>query len=70
VRVGWYRVAEGDLRTTIVRQHWHRFRSGWLLDGEERADGDIGALGEAVEVLQPEAPSKAAQFATVRLGTD
>ncbi len=70
VRVAWYRAAEGDLRTTIVRQRWHRFRSGWLLDGEERADGDVGALGEAVDILEPEAPTKSAQFPTVRLGSD
>ncbi len=70
VRVAWYRAAEGDLRTTIVKQRWHRFRAGWLLDGEERADGDIGALGEAVDVIEPDGPVKSAQFPTVRLGTD
>ena len=70
VRVAWYRATEGDLRTTIVRQRWHRFRSGWLLDGEERADGDVGALGEAVDILEPETPTKSAQFPTVHLGTD
>ncbi len=70
VRVGWYRVSEGDLRTTIVRQRWHRFTAGWRLDGEERADGDIGALGEAVDVVEPDGPVKSAQFPTVRLGSD
>ncbi|HSQ63160.1 MAG TPA: hypothetical protein VLM85_08080 [Polyangiaceae bacterium] len=70
VRVGWYRVNEGDLRTTIVRQRWHRFTAGWRLDGEERADGDVGALGEAVDVIEPDAPTKSAQFPTVQLGSD
>ncbi len=70
VRVGWYRVEEGDLHTTLVKQHWHLYPKGWLLDNEERFDGDIGVLGENVEVVTPDSPVRSAQFPTVRLGTD
>ncbi len=70
VRVGWYRADEGDLKTTLVRQKWHLYQIGWRLDAEERLDGDIGALGEHVEVLTPETTTHTAQFPTVRLGTD
>jgi len=70
VQVGWYRVDEGELRTTLLKQKWHLYPSGWRLDSEERTDGDIGALGENVEVVTPDTPQRAAQFPTVRLGTD
>ncbi len=70
VRVGWYRVEDGDLHTTLLKQHWHLYNRGWLLDNEERLDGAIGALGENVEVLAPDTPGRAAQFPTVRLGAD
>lgn len=70
VRIGWYRVDVGELQTTYVKQHWHLYPSGWLLDAEHRTDGDIGALGENVEVVAPDGPVRSAQFPTVRLGTD
>jgi hypothetical protein len=70
VRVGWYRAEEGDLHTTLVKQHWHLYNRGWLLDAEERIDGDIGALGEKVDILAPDTASHPMQFPTVRLGTD
>ena len=70
VRIGWYRIEEGDLRMTMLKQHWHLYPRGWLLDSEERTDGDIGALGENVKIVAPEGPVRSAQFPTVRLGTD
>jgi hypothetical protein len=70
VRIGWYRVEEGDLHTTLVKQRWHLYPKGWLLDAEERLDGDIGALGEKVDVLAPDNPRGPSQFPTIRLGTD
>jgi hypothetical protein len=70
VRIGWYRVDQPELHTTYVKQHWHLYKRGWLLDAEKRTDGDIGALGENVEVVAPEGPVRAAQFPTIRLGTD
>jgi len=70
VRLAWYRTEEGELHTTLVKQHWHLYPKGWLLDGEDRLDGDIGALGENVEVVTPDSPARTAQFPTVRLGAD
>ncbi len=70
VRVAWYRADEGELKTTLVKQKWHLFPAGWRVEGEERLDGDIGALGENVEIVQPETVTHTAQFPTVRLGTD
>ena len=70
VRVGWYRAEEGDLHTTMLKQKWHLYPRGWLLDAEERVEGDIGALGENVEVVAPDLPSRNVQFPTVRLSTD
>jgi hypothetical protein len=70
LRFGWYRFEEGDLHTTLVKQRWHLYPKGWLLDAEERLDGDIGALGEKVDVLAPDNPRGPSQFPTIRLGTD
>jgi hypothetical protein len=67
VRVGWYRVDEGDLHVTTIKQSWHRYKTAWLLDGEERTDGDVGVLGERVEVLRPDGPEQHAQFPTIRI---
>jgi hypothetical protein len=71
VRIGWYRVEEGDLHQTLVKQHWHLYpHGGWLLDAEDRTDGDVGALGENVKIVAPDGPIRSAQFPTVSLGTD
>ena len=70
VRVGWYRTDEGELKVTTVKQKWHLYPAGWRVDAEERLDGDIGALGEKVEILAPDTTPRTAQFPTMRLGTD
>jgi hypothetical protein len=70
VRVGWYFADQGELKTTLLKQKWHLYASGWKLDGEERLDGDIGALGEKVEIIAPDSTPRTAQFPTLRLGTD
>jgi hypothetical protein len=70
VRVGWYRAEEGELKTTVLKQKWHLYPAGWRVDSEERLDGDIGVLGERVEILTPETQPRTAQFPTVRLGAD
>lgn len=70
VRVSWYRVADGELRATTVRQKWkvEGMRGDWFLTKEDRIGGDAGLLGEKVEVLTPDAPRVHAQFPTVRIG--
>jgi hypothetical protein len=70
VRVGWYRADEGELHQTLLKQHWHLYPKGWQLDGEDRLEGDIGVLGENVQILAPDTPTRPSQFPTVRLGTD
>lgn len=56
VGFGWFRPAEGMLRTTTVRQTWKNDRGSgpWYLFDEERAGGDLGLLGETVTVVKPE----------------
>jgi hypothetical protein len=66
VRVLWYRSDDQELRTTLLKQNW-RDDNGWLLVAEQRLDGDIGLLGEAVVRLVPEGKHEPAQFPTVRL---
>ncbi|HXX68029.1 MAG TPA: hypothetical protein VEK07_12635 [Polyangiaceae bacterium] len=66
VRVNWYRPEEQELRTTTLKQIW-RDQNGWKLAGEERLEGDIGLLGEAVVFQAPEEPKSTRQFPTVRL---
>jgi hypothetical protein len=78
LKIGWYRVDEGDLHTTVVKQSWKDFKGAWKLVNEERTDGDSGLLGEAAEpvhtdvaVAQQNTERRAAdkrRFATVRLG--
>ncbi len=36
--------------------------------GEQRADGDVGLLGETVVVEAPPGPRAPAQYPTIRLG--
>jgi hypothetical protein len=67
VRIGWYRIDVGDLNVTTITQKWHRYKTAWRLNGEERLDGAIGILGEKVEVVRPDGPPPNAQFPTVRL---
>jgi hypothetical protein len=70
VRLSWYRVADGELRSTTVMQKWkvEGVRGDWYLIGEERIGGDAGLLGERVDVLTPDTPRVHAQFPTVRIG--
>jgi len=67
VRVAWYRADEQELRLTTVRQIWRDHKGDWLLEAEERVEGDIGLLGEPVLQVAPP-PREHAQFPTVRLG--
>lgn len=67
VRFAWYRVDEGDLRVTTVKQKWHDFKGSFQLVDEQREGGDLGLLGEHVPAPPP-APKKNAQFPTIRLG--
>ncbi|MBX3232829.1 MAG: hypothetical protein KIT84_42595 [Labilithrix sp.] len=75
VRVAWYRVDQGDLHNTLLRQSWHQTKGAWQLVDETHSDGDVGLLGEPVPAPLPlpsEAPpgqKKAAQFPTIRLGS-
>jgi hypothetical protein len=67
VKVAWYRVDQGDLRTTTLKQKWHDFKGEWRLVHETRADGDVGLMGEPSPAAPAAAPRKA-QFPTIRLG--
>ena len=67
VRISWYR-ADGELHATTLRQGWKKVKGDWKLVTEERADGDIGLLGERVEILTPDAPRSTAQFPSLRIG--
>lgn len=54
VTFAWYRPNEGTMRQTKVKQTWKSEGGPWFLTDEERADGDVGLLGEpAVVVLKP-----------------
>lgn len=66
VRVSWYRPEEQDLHTTTLKQTWHD-QNGWQLTGEERIEGEVGLLGEAVVFQTPPEPKSTPQFPTVRL---
>jgi len=67
VRVAWYRPEQQELLMTTVKQTW-RDSAGWQLVGEERLDGAIGLLGEAVVFQAPPGAREPAQFPTIRLG--
>lgn len=70
VKVAWYRLDQGDLRTTTLKQKWHDFKGEWRLVEESRADGDVGLIGEpatsSAQGARP--PQRNAQFPTIRLG--
>ncbi len=68
VRVAWFKIDQGDLRGTTVKQVWRQLKGSWLLASEERNGGDLGLLGERIETLVPEGPRQHAQFPTVRIG--
>ena len=70
IRVSWYRLEDGELRLTTIKQRWREVKDDWMLVAEERAGGDIGLLGERVEVLAPKEPRVNAQFPSVRIGSD
>ena len=67
VHVSWYRLEEQDLKSTTLKQSW-RDKDGWELVAEERLDGDMGLLGEAVVFAAPPQSRPPARFPTVRLG--
>jgi hypothetical protein len=67
VRVSWYRVDQGDLHLTTLKQKWHDFKGEWRLVGEDRADGEAGLIGDGAAPL-PAPPARTAQFPTIRLG--
>jgi hypothetical protein len=74
LRVAWYKIDEGDLHATTVKQSWKDFRGAWKLVGEDRADGDLGLFGDGpAEPAPKSAPERAAsnkaRFAVVRLGS-
>jgi hypothetical protein len=69
VRFSWFRVVEQELRVTTLKQAW-REHDGWELVGEERLDGAVGLLGEAVPAeAAPAEPHPPAHFPTVRIGS-
>ena len=67
VKVAWYRVDQGDLRVTTLKQKWHDFKGAWQLVDESRAGGDLGLIGDPAPSEPAKAP-KNAQFPTIRLG--
>jgi hypothetical protein len=69
VRFSWFREAEQELRVTTLKQAW-REKDGWQLVGEERLDGAVGLLGEAVaSPPAPAEPHPPARFPTIRIGS-
>jgi hypothetical protein len=70
VKVAWFRTSENDLRSTTIKQKWHDFKGDWQLTEENRLDGDIGLLGEALPEGEPgPATPRHAQFPSVTLGS-
>ena len=47
LKVSWYRVDQGDLLITTVKQSWKDFKGTWKLTNETRFEGDYGLLGDA-----------------------
>jgi hypothetical protein len=68
VRVAWYRIEDQELRVTTLHQDWQDVNGEWKLVGEQRADGEIGLIGEQVVVDAPTTPRARAQFPTIRIG--
>ncbi len=72
MHVAWYRIDEGDLKSTTIRQGFHAIHGEWKLVEESRVDGELGLLGEAVlTVPRPSGPpAPPARFPTIRLGAE
>ncbi len=45
VRVAWFRIDEGDLRNTTLKQKWHDYHTDWKLTEEQRAEGGVSLFG-------------------------
>lgn len=74
VRVSWYRVENGDLRNTLIKQSWKQVKGDWRLVEEVRAEGDAGLIGDPTPppVVDPDAPATPPakkHFPTIRLGS-
>ncbi len=69
IKIAWYRIDQGDLRVTLLKQKWHDFKGDWKLVDESRAEGDVGLIGETMPAPTSEAqPRGHAHFPTIRLG--
>ena len=69
VRVNWFRPENQELRSTLLRQKWKSLSGDWKLVSEERADGDIGLLGERIEKVSAphEDDLRPAKFRTIKI---
>jgi hypothetical protein len=63
--VSWQKLDESEMRVTQVAQHWADHRGGWVLEAEERANGDAGLLGEQTTLVKP--ASGLLQFPTITI---
>ena len=75
VQVAWYRIDQGDLHNTTLKQSWRSFKGDWKLVDETRKEGDAGLLNEpgTTPDAHTSAPPMAvrpaaAQFPTIKLG--
>jgi hypothetical protein len=70
VKVAWFVIDEGDLRTTTLRQKWKGdIKGDWKMVEEARVDGDLGLLGEKVEApAAAKEPAKRRSFPTIHIG--
>jgi hypothetical protein len=62
VDIAWVRADDATLRTTRLAQHYRDSGRGYKLVREERIAGDLGLLGERVELVR--APTADAHFPT------
>jgi hypothetical protein len=67
VKVAWFRPEEGELHTTFLKQKWHDQQGDWRLMSEDRADGDMGLIGDASRREVVSDPAPPARFPTVKL---
>ncbi len=67
VDYAWVRHTEGTMRATRVEQHWKE-DGGWHLVRERRIAGDLGLLGEVVQIVPSQHPD--AHFATRTIQAD